>query len=99
MFWKYPWRKDVSGSEALVRSATVPVLQDMQDTWYVPNNAALFVGGDVDPAGVRAAVQKYFGDWKKAKDPWSPPPPAHPAPQKDALLVSPTSRCTPASSP
>jgi zinc protease len=95
MFWKYPWRKDVSGSEALVRSATIPVLREMQNTWYVPNNAAIFVGGDVDPAGVRAAVQKYFGDWKKAKDPWLPPPPAHPAPQKDALLVLPDDQMYP----
>ena len=89
MFSQYPWRKDVSGSEALVRAATVPVLQGIKDTWYVPNNAALFVGGDVDPAAVRAAVQKSFGDWKKAKDPWSPPPPPHPAPAKDVLLVYP----------
>lgn len=89
LFSQYPWRKDVSGSEALVRAATVPVLQNIRDTWYVPNNAALFVGGDVDPAAVRAAVQKFFGDWKKARDPWSPPPPPHPAPLKDVLLVYP----------
>jgi zinc protease len=89
MFAQYPWRKDVSGSEALVRAATVPVLQGIRDTWYVPNNAALFVGGDVDPAAVRAAVQKSFGDWKRAKDPWTPPPPPHPAPARDVLLVYP----------
>jgi zinc protease len=95
LFWKYPWRKDVAGSEALVRAATVQMLRDMRDTWYIPNNAALFVGGDVNPAGVRAAVQKYLGDWKKTADPWSPPPPAHPAPQKDALLVFPDDQMYP----
>ena len=89
LFGKYPWRKDVSGSEALIRAATVPVLQAIRDTWYVANNAALFVGGDVDPAAVRAAVQKSFGDWKRAADPWSPPPPPHPSPQQDVLLVYP----------
>jgi zinc protease len=88
LFWKYPWRKDVAGSEALVRSATVQMLGDMRDTWYVPNNAALFVGGDVDPAAVRAAAQKYFGDWSRAKDPWASPPPPHPALQGDLLMVS-----------
>jgi zinc protease len=86
--WKFPWRKDVAGSEALVRSATVQMLRDMKDTWYVPNNAALFVGGDVDPRAVRAAAQKYFGDWKKTRDPWTPPPPAHPPLQKDLLMVA-----------
>jgi zinc protease len=88
LFWKYPWRKDVAGSEALVRSATAQMLRDMRDTWYVPNNAALFVGGDVNPDRVRAAAQKFFGDWKKAKDPWSSPPPPHPGLQKDLFLVS-----------
>jgi len=88
LFWKYPWRKDVAGSEALVRSATVQMLRDMRDTWYVPNNAALFVGGDVIPDAVRAAAQKYFGGWKKAKDPWASPPPPHPGLQKDLFMVS-----------
>ncbi|MGA2641231.1 MAG: pitrilysin family protein, partial [Spirochaetia bacterium] len=88
LFWKYPWRKDVAGSEPLVRSATVQTLRDMRDTWYVPNNAALFVGGDVDPGAVRAAAQKYFGDWKMAKDPWASPSPPHPALQKDLSMVS-----------
>ena len=88
LYWKFPWRKDVAGSEALVRAATVQMLRDMRDTWYVPNNAALFVGGDVNPSQVRAAAQKFFGDWKKAKDPWSSPPPVHPGLQKDLFLVS-----------
>ena len=88
LFWKFPWRKDVAGSEALVRSATVQMLRDMRDTWYVPNNAALFVGGDVDPGAVRAAARKYLGDWKMAKDPWQTPPPSHPPLAKDQSMVS-----------
>jgi zinc protease len=88
LFWKFPWRKDVAGSEALVRSATVQMLRDMRDAWYVPNNAALFVGGDVDPGAVRASAQRYFGDWKRVRDPWASPPPPHPALQKNQLLVS-----------
>jgi zinc protease len=88
MFWQFPWRKDVAGSEALVRAATVAVLRQIQQTWYVPNNAALFVGGDVDPAAVQAAAQKYLGDWKRTADPWaSPPPPDAPLP-KDQLLAA-----------
>jgi zinc protease len=89
LFWKYPWRKDESGSEALIRSATVQALRGIRDTWYVPNNAALFVGGDIDPAAVRAAVQKSFGDWPRARDPWVPPPPPQEAPRNDIFLVYP----------
>jgi zinc protease len=87
MFWQYPWRKDVGGSEALIRAATPQVMRDIRDTWYVPNNAALFVGGDVDPAAVKAAVLRSFGDWKRGKDPWASPPPPHPSPRGDASLV------------
>ena len=87
MFWQYPWRKDVAGSEALVRAATVDVLKQIQRTWYVPNNAALFVGGDVDPAAVRAAAQKYLGDWQRTKDPWASPPPADAPLPKDLFLA------------
>ena len=78
LYWKYLWRRDLVGSEKSIR-----------DTWYVPNNTALFVGGDVDPAAVQAAVKKHFGDWQKRRDPWASPPPLHPAAQKDALLVHP----------
>lgn len=78
LYWKYLWRRDLVGSEKSIR-----------DTWYVPNNTALFVGGDVDPAAVQAAVKKHFGDWQKRRDPWASPPPPHPAAQKDALLVYP----------
>jgi zinc protease len=61
----------------------------------VPNNAALIVGGDVDPDAVRASAQKYFGDWKRAADPWSPPPAAHPALNKDSFLVFPNDQMSP----
>jgi zinc protease len=88
-YWKYPWRRDVVGSEKSIRAATTAVMQAIRDTWYVPNNAALFVGGDVDPAAVQAAVRTHFGDWQKRPDPWASPPPAHPSVQKDALLVFP----------
>jgi zinc protease len=89
MYWKYPWRRDVGGYEKSVRSATVQMLRDIQDAWYVPNNAAIFVGGDIDPEAVRAAVQRYFGDWRKKGNPWASLPPSHPAPPQDAFLVYP----------
>jgi zinc protease len=89
LFWKYPWRKDAVGYEKIIRGATVKTLRDIQNTYYIPNNAALFVGGDVDPKAVRASVEKYFGDWKRGKNPWaSPPAPQGPVP-KTVLLVYP----------
>ena len=42
-----------------------------------PDTACLVVCGDVDPAAVREAVEREFGDWVA---PDEPPPPAAPAP-------------------
>lgn len=34
---------------------------------FVPNNALMFVVGDVKEGDVKKAVKKYFGDWKKGE--------------------------------
>ena len=94
-YWKYPWRRDVIGFEKSIRAATPAVMQNIRDTWYVPNNAALFVGGDVDPAAVQAAARRHFGDWQRRGNPWASLPPAHPPVQKDALLVYPDEQMYP----
>ncbi|PKL24683.1 MAG: hypothetical protein CVV47_09625 [Spirochaetae bacterium HGW-Spirochaetae-3] len=84
LFSAYPWRRDIGGNEAVVRSATVGSLRSIQSTYYVPNNAALFVGGDVDPDKVYAMAKKWYGEWKEGPDPWESPAPAHPMPGVDA---------------
>jgi len=80
LFGTYPWRRDIGGNESVVRAATVQNLRDIQATYYLPNNGALFVGGDVDPESVYAMVQKWYGAWKAGVDPWKTPAKAHPMP-------------------
>jgi zinc protease len=87
LYWQYPWRRDVSGSEKSVRAATVATLRALKDRFYVPNNAALFVGGDVTPDAVAAAAKKYLGDWPRGADPWAAPAPPHPGLAQDVRLV------------
>lgn len=83
-FGAYPWRKDVSGSEANIANATLPMMRQIQSTYYIPNNAALLVGGDVDAAKVQPLVEKYFGSWAKGATPpaVSPAQPAYAATSK-----------------
>jgi len=80
LFPKYPWTRDPTGSEKAVRSATVASLESLAATWFVPNNAAVFVGGDIDPEALRAAVQTAFGGWAAGPDPWAKGPPRNPRP-------------------
>jgi len=78
LFATYPWRRDVSGSDPVLQNATVAQLRAIQNAFYVPNNAALIVSGDVDPAQVFAWAQASFGSWTKGADPWKTKPSAHP---------------------
>ncbi len=65
LFPDAPWQLDPSGSEESVMSATVDELREMQARYYVPDNAALFVGGDVNPGEVFRLVNSIYGSWKK----------------------------------
>ncbi|HXW09478.1 MAG TPA: pitrilysin family protein, partial [Steroidobacteraceae bacterium] len=42
-------------------AATLDDVKEFFDTYYAPNNAALVVTGDFDPAQTRAWIAKYFG--------------------------------------
>ncbi len=91
MFYKYPWRRDVGGSIEIIKNATVEQLKDIQRRFYIPNNAALFVGGDVNPKEVLEYTKKYYGDWKRGPDPWAKPLDPHPALPADVNLIYPDS--------
>jgi zinc protease len=71
LFYKYPSRKRPSGDRETVRSATTEKMRLIQSRYYVPNNAALVITGDVDPPAVYTLVEQLFGDWpRRAKDPF-----------------------------
>lgn len=70
LFPDSPWKLSPGGSMDAVRKATVKQLEEIQKKYYVPNNSALFVGGDVNPDEVFELVKKIYGDWKKAEDPF-----------------------------
>ena len=74
LFPKYPWRTDAAGAPDVVRRATVEQLKDIQKKYYIPNNAALFVGGDVNPDEVYGLAKELYGSWQKGDDPWAVPP-------------------------
>jgi zinc protease len=79
LFAKYPWRRDPAGSEKAVRAATIDSLKSIA-AWFVPGNAALLVGGDIDPEEVFKAAEAAFGSWAAGPDPWAKKLPANPRP-------------------
>ena len=73
LFPKYPWRTDAAGAPDVVRNATIDQIKAIQKEYYIPNNAALFVGGDVNPDEVYKLAQDLYGSWQRGSDPWVKP--------------------------
>jgi predicted Zn-dependent peptidase len=55
-----------------IEAATLPDVQKFFKTYYVPNNAALAIVGDFDPAEARKFVDKYFAGIPSAPLPKEP---------------------------
>ena len=70
LFYKYPSRKSPGGTRETVSSATVEKMRLIQSRYYVPNNSALVVTGDVQPEKVFKLAEDLFGIWKKGEDPF-----------------------------
>ncbi|MBR7064340.1 MAG: insulinase family protein [Treponema sp.] len=70
IFKKFPWKLDPSGNPSVVKNATVSDIKKIQSEFYIPNNAALFVAGDVSPEKTFALAEKLYGEWQSGTDPW-----------------------------
>jgi zinc protease len=58
---EHPYHHTTIGSMEDLDAASVEDVSEFFRTYYAPNNAVLSVVGDVDPAAVRAWVERYFG--------------------------------------
>jgi zinc protease len=72
-------RKNIIGARAVLQSVGPEKMREIQQKYYIPNNAALIVTGDVDPQRVFALAEMAFGDWKKWRRSLRRSHPAHPA--------------------
>ncbi len=79
LFYKYPSRKNPLGNRQTVTAATTDMMRLIQQRYYVPNNSALVVTGDVTPEDVFKLAQEFYGDWQRADNPFEKfPPVEHP---------------------
>ncbi|HVF51648.1 MAG TPA: pitrilysin family protein [Pyrinomonadaceae bacterium] len=92
LFYKYPSRKSPGGNRKTVSAATTEMMRLIQNRYYVPNNSAIVVTGDVKPEEVFALVQSLFGEWPRREDPFVKfPPVEHPplAKSEGAIIKQP----------
>ncbi len=67
LFYKYPTRKQPLGTRETVLGATTDKMRLIQSRYYVPNNAALVVTGDVNADEVFRLAEQTFGGWERRK--------------------------------
>jgi zinc protease len=65
LFYKYPSRKTPLGNRQTVSSATPAMMRLIQGRYYVPNNSALVITGDVSPEDIFKMAQEFYGDWPR----------------------------------
>jgi len=67
-------RKNTIGDRDVIRTVTPEKMREIQRRYYVPNNSALIVTGDVDPNRVFQLAQEIYGDWPRGADPFQADP-------------------------
>lgn len=82
-------RKNTLGDRNVILSVTPAKMKAIQQAYYVPNNSALIVSGDVSPPKIFALAQQLLGDWPRGADPFVASPVFEPPPltSDDAVLV------------
>lgn len=90
VLWGDQWsRKNALGERASILATTPDQMRTIQRRYYVPNNSALIVAGDVVPDSVFAWARRHFGDWARGADPFAdaPVPPIAPLTRDTAVIV------------
>ena len=78
-YTKHPYQWTPIGEAQYIDQATLPEFIDFYKTFYVPNNATLSIGGDLNIAQTKAWVEKYFSTIPKGTKPIPRPTIVEPA--------------------
>lgn len=88
VWWKYYSRKNVIGDRDVILSTTPEKMKTIQKRFYVPNNSALLLAGDITPDTGFDLAEKIFSGWKRAADPFIEyKVPEHPPIPKNEVVV------------
>lgn len=68
LFDQHPYRMSVIGEMEHLDAATLEEFQSFNKKYYVPNNAALVVAGDIDIEATKKMIEAYFGPIPRGKE-------------------------------
>jgi zinc protease len=80
-------RKTAIGVREVITSATQAKMNTIKNRFYVPNNSALILAGDITPAKGFELAEKIFGDWPRSEDPFRTPAPNPPPLTKSSAVI------------
>ena len=66
------------GTQEHLKNPSITNIKNYFKKWYVPNNVAICMAGDMNPDEVIATIEKYFGDWQPGDDVEQPTFPEQP---------------------
>lgn len=70
LFPNHPYGTQTTlGNPEHLKNPSMRNIERFFNTYYVPNNAAICLAGDFDPAEAIAAIERYFGDWESVDFP------------------------------
>ena len=93
---EYYSRKNVIGNRDTILSASQEKMRTIQNRYYVPNNTALILSGDIDPRRGFRLAGEVFGDWPRGANPFETPAPNPPplARSQAAIVEQPVNSVT-----
>ena len=77
------------GTQEHLKNPSIVNIENYFNKWYVPNNVAICMSGDLDPDQTIAIIDKYFAGWKPGADVRQPvfaPLPPLTAPQDTTIV-------------
>jgi zinc protease len=83
---QYYSHKNVIGDRQVIITTTQEKMRTIQQRFYVPNNTALILSGDITPERGFQLAEEIFGDWPRGSDPFATPV-ADPPPLTDPRAV------------
>lgn len=64
LFPDAPYRLSPGGESSVVKNASIGQMLDMKSKYYIPKNAALFIGGDIKTSEAIKLCKKIWGNWQ-----------------------------------
>ena len=85
-FWS---RKNTIGDRGVIADVTPEQMRTIRDLYYVPNNSALIVAGEVQAERIFALAERIFGSWPRGGAPFvrAPIPAVPPLKENRGVIV------------